>query len=198
MPDHIVTDNGTQFTSQEFGTFLRKNGIVHTKTAPAHPATNGLAERYVGHFKKKTTQMKASEEPLQERLDKFLFTYRITPTTFGKSPAEILMNRLPKSRFDLLRQKTTEIKQQVKIFQENSNFTAEFKPNQAVFVLNFGKGVRWLPGIVLKEISNRNYEIQVNDVIWKRHCTQMRPRFIPMNLIPKAIFQFNAISSSHI
>ena len=102
LPDHIVTDNGTQFTSHEFGTFLRKNGIVHTKTAPADPATNGLAERYVGHFKKKTTQMKTSEEPLQERLDKFLFTYRITPTTFGKAPAELLMNRLPKSRFDLL------------------------------------------------------------------------------------------------
>ena len=51
LPDHIVTDNGTQFTSNEFGTFLCLNNILQTKTAPAHQATNGLADRFVGHFK---------------------------------------------------------------------------------------------------------------------------------------------------
>lgn len=186
LPDHIVTDNGTQFTSNEFGTFLRLNNILHTKTSPAHPATNGLAERYVGHFKTKTTQMKISNDPLQVRLDKFLFTYRVTPTTFGKSPAELLMNRQPKTRFNSLRQKgLQDLKQQVKIFQENSEFKAVFKPSQAVFVLNFGKGAKWLPGIVQKEISPRNYEIQVDDVIWKRHCSQIRPRYIPTFLMER-------------
>ena len=34
----------------EFQTFLRENDILHTLTAPGHPATNGLAERYVGEF----------------------------------------------------------------------------------------------------------------------------------------------------
>jgi len=58
LPDHIVTDNGTQFTSFEFQNFLRLNDVFHTKTAPGHPATNGLAERYVGHFKKKISKMK--------------------------------------------------------------------------------------------------------------------------------------------
>eukprot|EP00794_Sanderia_malayensis_P018492 gene18492-20341_t len=184
--DHIVTDNGTQFTSNEFGTFLRSNNILHTKTAPAHPATNGLAERYVGHFKKKTTQMKISNEPLPVRLDKFLFTYRVTPTMIGKSPAELLMNRQPKTRFDFLRQKSLlDTKQQVKIFQDNSKFNTDFKLKQAVFVLNFGKGAKWLPGIILKEISPRSYEVQVEDIVWKRHCTQIRPRYIPTILIDR-------------
>jgi transposase InsO family protein len=53
LPEHIVTDNRSQFTSAEFQEFLSDNDIQHTKTAPGHPATNGLAERYVGHFKKK-------------------------------------------------------------------------------------------------------------------------------------------------
>ena len=53
LPLHIVTDNGTQFTSSEFQSFLSRNGIHHTCTAPSHPATNVLAERYVGHFKSK-------------------------------------------------------------------------------------------------------------------------------------------------
>ena len=43
LPEHIVTDNGSQFTSEEFKTFLSKNDILHTTTAPGHPATNGLA-----------------------------------------------------------------------------------------------------------------------------------------------------------
>ena len=45
LPVHIVSDSGTQFTSSEFESFLSKNGIAHTCTAPGHPETNGLAER---------------------------------------------------------------------------------------------------------------------------------------------------------
>ena len=45
LPEHLVTDNGSQFTSVEFQKFLKENNIEHTLTAPGHPATNGLAER---------------------------------------------------------------------------------------------------------------------------------------------------------
>ena len=45
-----LTDKGTQFTSDEFKKFLRENDILHTLTAPGHPAANRLAESYVGEF----------------------------------------------------------------------------------------------------------------------------------------------------
>ena len=45
LPDTIVSDNATGFTSMEFEEFLRKNGIQHVTSAPYHPATNGLVER---------------------------------------------------------------------------------------------------------------------------------------------------------
>ena len=64
LPEHIVTDNGSQFTSEEFKTFLSKNDILHTTTAPGHPATNGLAERYVGHFKTSMKKMEDKQEDL--------------------------------------------------------------------------------------------------------------------------------------
>ena len=51
-PEEIVSDNGPQFTSTDFGSFLEANGIRHRHTAPYHPATNGLAERFVQSFKK--------------------------------------------------------------------------------------------------------------------------------------------------
>ena len=47
LPREVVTDNGTGFTSTEFGDFLAANGIKHSKIAPGHPATNGLAENAV-------------------------------------------------------------------------------------------------------------------------------------------------------
>jgi len=94
------------------------------------------------------------------------------------------MNRQPKTRFDFLR-RSHNLKQQVKVFQDNSDFSNKFKQGQAVFALNFGKGPKWLPGIVLKALSPRNYEIQVYDTVWKRHDTQIWDRFIPQPLLPR-------------
>ena len=45
LPEHVVTDNGPTFISTEFESFLQRNGIRHSTSAPYHPATNGLAER---------------------------------------------------------------------------------------------------------------------------------------------------------
>ena len=53
LPEHLGTDNGSQLTREEFAHFLKMNGIHHTRIAHGHPASNGLAERYVGHIKSK-------------------------------------------------------------------------------------------------------------------------------------------------
>ena len=47
LPEISVSDNGTAFTSSEFGILLRQNGIRHITSAPYHPATNGLAVRAI-------------------------------------------------------------------------------------------------------------------------------------------------------
>ena len=63
LPENLVTDNGTQFTSAEFQKFLRDNDIQHTLTAPEYPATNSLAERYVGEFKDKLSKIGVHTKP---------------------------------------------------------------------------------------------------------------------------------------
>ena len=44
LPEQIVSDNGSQFTSQEFAEIMKRNGIKHIKSTPYHSSTNGLAE----------------------------------------------------------------------------------------------------------------------------------------------------------
>ncbi|KAI5176569.1 hypothetical protein PAEPH01_2367 [Pancytospora epiphaga] len=44
-PRTILTDNGRQFTSQEFAEFTQKHGITHKLTCPYNPTANSLSER---------------------------------------------------------------------------------------------------------------------------------------------------------
>ena len=77
LPNTIVSDNGSVFTSDEFSNFMKQNGIEHIRTSPYHPASNGLAERSVQTFKMGLKRI--TEGSLQARLNKFLFQYRLTP-----------------------------------------------------------------------------------------------------------------------
>ncbi len=52
LPEHLVSDNGPQFTSAEFAQFMKANCIKHIRCAPYHPSSNGCAERFVQTFKR--------------------------------------------------------------------------------------------------------------------------------------------------
>ena len=102
LPDTIVSDNGTVFTSGEFSNFLQSRGIRHVHSAPYHTATNELAERAMQSVKQGLA--KITQRTISERVTTFLLQYyRKTPhSTTGISPAEALMGRRLKLRIDLL------------------------------------------------------------------------------------------------
>ena len=101
IPEMLVSDNSTAFTSVEFKTFVKRNNIRHVTSSPYNPSTNGLAERAVQTFKQ--ALKKNATVDMETALDRFLFRYRITPlSTTGRSPSELLVGRSLRSHLDLV------------------------------------------------------------------------------------------------
>ena len=56
-PKYLTSDNGTQFTSNEFEDFLGENEILHILSSPYHPKSE-LAEIAVRYFKNSLRKLK--------------------------------------------------------------------------------------------------------------------------------------------
>ncbi len=187
LPVHLVTDNGPAFTSEEFGVFLKRNGVHHIKSSPYHPASNGLVERAVQTFK---TAMKMSG-PTQTRLSRFLLQYRITPhTSTGQSPAELLMGRTLRSQLDLMlpsavqsasqRVQRSQNRQKAVHDSHSSTRARSFAVDDTVSVKNIpGRQPKWIPGQVAEKTGPLSYRVLLDDDrVIRRHIDQIRPREI--------------------
>ena len=93
VPSQLVSDNGPQFKSEEFHTFLKRNGIKHLTSAPYHPASNSLAERCVQSFKS-AMESETEVKPLNIKLASFLLAYKNNPpppqSTTGEASSQLL------------------------------------------------------------------------------------------------------------
>ena len=147
LPDILVTDNGSNFMSKEFEEFLKQNGIRHIRTAPYHPASNGQAERAVQTFKEEMKKMSGGS--VETQVSRFLARYRITPQTLtGVSTAELLLGRKPRSRLDPV---YPEIGRKVR--HDWHAKVSTMQEAEAVYVSNFRRGPKWLPGILKESTS---------------------------------------------
>uniref|UniRef100_A0A1A7WTA5 Gypsy retrotransposon integrase 1 n=1 Tax=Iconisemion striatum TaxID=60296 RepID=A0A1A7WTA5_9TELE len=98
-PLSLVTDNGSQFTSVNFATFLKERGIQHIRTSVYHPAANGAIERFHRVLKSCIQTAILEKTPWKSTVTEFLQVYRSTPhsttgmspSTTGISPSELLL-----------------------------------------------------------------------------------------------------------
>ncbi|XP_011869174.1 PREDICTED: uncharacterized protein K02A2.6-like [Vollenhovia emeryi] len=173
LPQTLVSDNGRTFVSTEFKKFLENNGIYHKCTAPYHPATNGLAERFVQTFKQALRKSNVTSSNIRTNLQKILFQYRLTPhPELNKSPAEAMYGRKIKSRLDLM----LPLANKDRVTLENNKVIRNFGEGERVAVREYlDKKVKWRFGSVIKKLGKIHYEIKLdNDKTWKRHIDQIK------------------------
>ena len=75
LPEILVSNNGPQFTSDEFVQLPKTNGIKHLKSAPNHLTTNGIADIFVQTFKQSLRAMKWEASSVERKLATFLMAY---------------------------------------------------------------------------------------------------------------------------
>lgn len=51
LPEQLISDNDSQFTSSEFKEFCSGNQITHSTSSPLHASGNGQVERTIGTVK---------------------------------------------------------------------------------------------------------------------------------------------------
>ena len=85
----MVTDNGPQYSSEQFATFSREWEFQHTTSSPLHSQSNGKSESAVKIAKNLVKKAKRDNKDVQMSL----LEWRNTPDINGLSPVQKLMSR---------------------------------------------------------------------------------------------------------
>ena len=179
IPTKVMSDNGPQYSSQEFADFAKQYDFVHNTSSPRHPQSNGLAEKYVQIAKRILEKSKSDgRDPLLGILE-----YRTTPLDIGFSPAELLQGRqlrsvLPAVSSQLLPKSIDHNKVKVMLQQSHEQQKGYFdKHSKPLAPIDVGDKVRfqqdnkiWKPAQVLEKVDDRSYIVNApNGGIYRRN-----------------------------
>ncbi|XP_037941330.1 uncharacterized protein K02A2.6-like [Teleopsis dalmanni] len=175
LPETIVSDNEPQLTSDQFAEYCARNGISHVKTAPFHPASNGLAERFVRTFKSSVQKNIDDGLSIKLALVKYLATYRTIPNAEEKSPAELLHGRAPRTLLTLLSAPPNNNKP--------VTCSTKFSPNETVYIKHYGRGPKWVEAVIIKNLGCLGlglycglYSVKTSNGYVRRHQNQIKHR----------------------
>ncbi|XP_046968007.1 uncharacterized protein K02A2.6-like [Vanessa cardui] len=170
-PNILVSDNGRQFTSNEFKNFLTEQRVLHRTSAPYHPATNGQAERFVQTIKRRLKTMEQERGTLIDKIITVKCCLRRTPGVCGRSPYELMFGRNIRTYLHTIFERDTNTRVQLK---ENIILNKQFKEGDRVQVRVYGKNKKWIFGTIQKRLGTLHYQIVTdeNEII-RRHVDQM-------------------------
>eukprot|EP00731_Ephydatia_muelleri_P005837 Em0003g85a len=105
IPREILTDQGTNFTSQLLAELYRLLNVHSIRTTPYHPQTDGLVERFSQTLKAMLRRTVTEEGKDWDRLLPYLlFAYREVPqASTGFSPFELLYGRAVRGPLDVIK-----------------------------------------------------------------------------------------------
>ncbi|KAM4705096.1 protein cordon-bleu [Rhinophrynus dorsalis] len=105
FPREIVTDHGTQFTSDLIQQIWQTCRVRPIRSFPYHPQHNSLCERFNGTLEQMLRTFVTTHNDWERFLPHLLFAYREVPQeSTGFSPFELLYGRKVRGPLDLLRE----------------------------------------------------------------------------------------------
>ncbi|KAF2892182.1 hypothetical protein ILUMI_13991, partial [Ignelater luminosus] len=140
VPQQVVSDGETQFTSREFANFSKQWQFKHIVASPTHSQSNGMAERHV------QTAGNLVKKAIEDKKDLYLalLQLRNTPIFGTISPCEILMSRAARNL--LLPVKCNKLKPHI---INSTEYRRHIRHNQGrqSYYYNFKRGARELPPV---------------------------------------------------
>ena len=173
FPKSIISDSGTQFTSQEFKEFTKYWQIDHNVSSPRNPKSNGLTERFVQTIKSsiiKTLQV-------WEEIETALLAYISMPLSAElPSPAELLNSRKFRSRLPMIvvqleqhrgyRNAMQMDKEKESVhYNKSAKNLPSLKQGQTVYVQLDPQKNYWTPGIIVgcPRVDRRSYVVRTTE-----------------------------------
>jgi len=98
---------------------------------------------------------------------KYLTSYRFTPNSEVKGPAELLHGRPVRTILSQLFEKQTESQH---IEQK------KYSPNQKVFAKNYARGEKWIKAVIDRSLGSMVFILRTSTGFIKRHINQIKPR----------------------
>ena len=174
IPNTVITDNGPQFTSEEFVNFRRKWDFDHLTISPRHSQSNGKAESAVKAAKRMLKKCKKSHtDPYAA-----LMEIRNTPQQgIDSSPAQRLHGRRTRTTLpttsNLLQPRGTETlkeekrklktqqRRQAKTYNRNAKDLTILQKGDSVRLKPYKQScTEWEKAVVKRRLDQRSYEIE--------------------------------------
>lgn len=116
-PKHIISDQGSCFTSHHFKSFCKQNNIQHIVNAVATPRANGQVERLNRTILSALLPSVTDEDKWDESVRLIQFSINNVPSkSTGKTPSELMFGFIPRGGNDALLK--DEIQQLPTLFQD--------------------------------------------------------------------------------
>ncbi|KAL8580396.1 hypothetical protein ACOMHN_020873 [Nucella lapillus] len=212
IAETVVSDNGRQFTSNEFQKFAAEWNFKHVTSSPHFPQSNGQAESGV----------KTAKAILKQK-DPFLalLTYCSTPIpSLGYSPAELALGRKLRTTLpthpktltphtvdpETVRERDVAAKQKQKQHHDQhtgSQYLPELRPGDPVLIKCNGEKTWQQPGEVVKKSAPRSYVVKTAGGELRRNRKHLRLRTSKFNsttdngnVVPTSTYQFALLPGS--
>jgi hypothetical protein len=184
IPTTVITDNGSNFTSEKFKRFTKEWNFQHITSSPNHQQGNGKAEAAVKIAKG------LIKKSIETRSDvyKMLLHWRNTPNKMNSSPAQRMFSRRLRSDIPMIPSKLkpeaiADVPQAIQEQRNNSkryydrssqNLLSPRKDSNVHFQKNPQSSTTWTPGKIKKQINSRTFEVENEGTTYRRSLVYIK------------------------